>query len=127
MIHIWGIKRYKVYQASNIINVNPKIADYIFRSTRRMQEEPQEEDIVHIIKRHNVPLVFITKNNDVSKPVFTREVREIFKKFPPKIRDSLVERISHSAAEKGYTTVTKEIFFEELQEIKPLIKELFIK
>jgi hypothetical protein len=127
MIHIWGIKRYKIYQASNIINVNPKIADYIFRFTRRMQEEPQEEDIVHIIKRHNVPLVFITKNNDPSKPVFTKEVRELFKKIPPKVYYSVLNNVINYAMKKGYSTVTKEILVEQLEEMNLPVYEIYLQ
>ena len=62
-IHIWGIRHYMVYQAPNIINVPFEKADYIFRFTRRMQEEPRREDILHIVQRNNTPLVYITKNN----------------------------------------------------------------
>jgi hypothetical protein len=62
-VHIWGIKRYKVYQATNIKNVPIESADYIFRMTRRMKEEPRKEDILHIVQRHNTPLVYIIKNN----------------------------------------------------------------
>ena len=51
-----------IYQASNIINVPPEYAEYIFRLTRRLDEEPKKEDIVHVVKRHNVPLVYILKN-----------------------------------------------------------------
>jgi hypothetical protein len=61
-VHIFGIKRYVIYQASNIINVPPEYAEYIFRFTRRMDEEPKKEDIVHVVKRHNVPLAYILKN-----------------------------------------------------------------
>ncbi len=128
MIHIWGIKRYKVYQASNIINVNPKIADYIFRFTRRMQEEPKKEDIVHIIKRNNVPLVFITKNNDTSKPVFTREVREMFKRIPDRFRDIVLESVINYATKEGYAIVTKETLAAQLKEMKlPIDKKLIEK
>lgn len=61
-IHIFGIKRYKVYQASHIINVPPQHAEYIFRFTRRLEQKPKKEDIVHVVERHNVPLVYILKN-----------------------------------------------------------------
>jgi hypothetical protein len=51
-----------VYQASNILNVPPEYAEYIFRFTRRLDKEPKKEDIVHVVERHNVPLVYILKN-----------------------------------------------------------------
>jgi hypothetical protein len=63
-IHIDGIKRYKVYQGSHIINVPASHAEYIFRFTRRLEEEPKKEDIVHVVERHNVPLVYILKNTN---------------------------------------------------------------
>jgi hypothetical protein len=127
-IHIVGIKRYKVYQASNIINVHPKIADYIFRFTRRMQEEPKQEDIVHIIERNNVPLVFITKNNDITPPIFTREVREILKRLPEDSLDFIVRNVNYFAKKKGYAKVTKETLAEQLKEMKlPVDKTLIEK
>ena len=126
-IHILGIKRYKVYQASNIINVHPKIADYIFRFTRRMQEEPKKEDIVHIIERNNVPLVFITKNNDTTKPIFTREVREILKRLPEESLDFVVRNVNYYAKKKGYAKVTKETLVEQLKEMKLPIDKMLIE
>jgi hypothetical protein len=126
-IHIWGIKRYKVYQASNIINVHPKIADYIFRFTRRMQEEPKKEAIVHIIKREGVPLVFITKNNDITKPFFTREVREILKRLPEESLDFVVRNVNYYAKKKGYAKVTKETLAEQLKEMKLPVNKMLIE
>jgi hypothetical protein len=70
-VHIFGIKRYKVYQAANILNVPAQHAEYIFRFTRRMEEEPQKKDIVHVIERHNVPLVYILKNTPGNRPTAT--------------------------------------------------------
>ena len=61
-VHIFGIKRYVIYQASNIINVPPEYAEHLFRFTRRLDEEPKKEDIVHVVKRRNVPLAYILKN-----------------------------------------------------------------
>ena len=127
-IHIVGIKRYKVYQATNIINVHPKIADYIFRFTRRMKEEPKKEDIVHIIERSNVPLVFITKNNDTTRPFFTREVRDILKRVPEESLDFVVRNVNYFAKKKGYSRVTKAPLAEQLKEMKlPIDKKLFEK
>jgi hypothetical protein len=62
-IHIWGIRHYRVFQAPNITNVPLEKANYIFRFTRRMKEEPQKEEIIHIVERNNIPLVYILKNN----------------------------------------------------------------
>ena len=115
-IHIFGIKRYKVYNASNIKNVPPEIADYIFRFTRRMQEEPKKEDIVHIVERNGVPLVFITKNNDTTIPIFTREVREILKRFPEGRAGFVIKNAKQYAQEKGYTKITRATLVEQLEE-----------
>ena len=123
-IHILGIKRYRVYQASNIKNVHPKIADYTFRFTRRMQEEPRKEDIVHIVERNNVPLVFITKNNDTSIPVFTGEVREILKRIPKETADFVVDNVIHYATKKGYTKITKESLAEVAEEWEKMKKPI---
>ncbi len=70
-IHIFGIKRYKIYQAANILNVPPQHAEYMFRFTRRLEEEPKQEDIVHVVKRHDVPLVYILKNTAANRPAAT--------------------------------------------------------
>jgi len=127
-IHIVGIKRYKVYQASNIINVHPKIADYIFHFTRRMKEEPKKEDIIHIVERNNVPLVFITKNTDTTKPFFTSEVREILKRLSEESLDFVVRNVNYFAKKKGYAKVTKATLAAQLKEMKlPLDKELIEK
>jgi hypothetical protein len=60
-IHVWGIKYYVVYQAKNIKMVHRTEADYFFWSTRRMQEEPTKDEILHVIQRKGIPLVFITR------------------------------------------------------------------
>jgi len=63
-IHIWGIKFYTIYQASNIKNVPSEKAEYIFRLTRRMRKEPSEADIIHTVQRNNIALVYIIRKNN---------------------------------------------------------------
>jgi hypothetical protein len=125
-IHIWGIKRYKVYQAPNIKNVPPQIAYYIFRFTRRMKEEPRKEDIIHIVERNNTPLVFIMKNSATSVPAsameWDDEARELFWKILD--NDSvvpinfLVGRTEMLAQKKGYIKVTGKVIAELRQEMR---------
>ena len=125
-IHIWGIKRYKVYQAPNIRNVPPQIADYIFRFTRRMKEEPRKEDIIHIVKRNNTPLVFIMKNSAASAPAsamkWDGEARELFRKIlknnPSLPLNLLVNKAEMFAQEKGYGKVTRKSLDEQRKELK---------
>ncbi len=57
-IHIGGI-HYTVYQAKNIINVPPDLADYIFMFTRGMKVIPAKEEALKVIERDGVPLAFI--------------------------------------------------------------------
>lgn len=125
-IHIWGIKRYKVYQAPNIRNVPPQIAEYIFRFTRRMKEEPRREDIIHIVQRNNTPLVFIMKNSATSAPASAmkwdgdaRELfRKILKKTPSLPLGLLVDQAEMFAQEKGYDKVTRKSLDEQREELK---------
>jgi hypothetical protein len=125
-IHIWGIKRYKVYQAPNIRNVPPQIAEYIFRFTRRMKEEPRREDIIHIVQRNNTPLVFIMKNSATSAPASAmkwdgdaRELfRKILKKTPSLPIGLLVDQAEMFAQEKGYDKVTRKSLDEQREELK---------
>jgi hypothetical protein len=125
-IHIWGIKRYKVYQAPNIRNAPPQIAEYIFRFTRRMKEEPRREDIIHIVQRNNTPLVFIMKNSATSAPASAmkwdgdaRELfRKILKKTPSLPIGLLVDQAEMFAQEKGYDKVTRKSLDEQREELK---------
>ena len=125
-IHIWGIKRYRVYQAPNIRNVPPQIAEYIFRFTRRMKEEPRREDIIHIVQRNNTPLVFIMKNSATSAPASTMkwdgDAREFFRKIlknnPSLPLGLLVDQAEMFAQEKGYDKVTRKSLDEQREELK---------
>jgi hypothetical protein len=122
-IHIVGIKRYKVYHASNIKNVPLEIADYIFRFTRRMQQEPKKEEIIHIVKRNNVPLVFITKKPNNTIPVFTKDAREILMRLPSGRAYFAIKYAKQYAQEKGYKKVTKATIVEQLEEMDLIIDE----
>jgi hypothetical protein len=122
-IHIGEIKRYKVHHASNIKNVPPEIADYIFRLTRRMKKETKKEDTVHIIERNGVPLVFITKNPNTTIPIFTEDAREILLKIPEEKMFFAIKYAKQYALEKGYTKVTRASLAEQLAEIGLTIDE----
>jgi hypothetical protein len=60
-IYIDGIKYYVVYQAKNIRKVPFEEAEYFFWLTRRLQEEPKKDDILHVVRRKGVPLAFVTR------------------------------------------------------------------
>ena len=116
---------YKIYQAPNIINVPPQVADYILRFTRRMKEEPRKEDTLHTIQRYNTPLVFILKNSDTSVPAsamkWNKEAREFFRKtldhYPEAPINLLVGPTEAIARKKGYTKVTRQFIVEQMQEM----------
>ena len=121
-IHIWGIGRYKIYQAHNIKNVPIEKAEYVFRFTRRMKEEPKKEDIIHIVQRNNIPLVFIEKNENISSPTFTmkweEDAREILNKVPEKFIDFVIKNAESFAQKKGYAKVTGESLAEQMGEMR---------
>jgi len=121
-IHIWGIKRYKIYQAHNIRNVPIEKAEYIFRLTRRMKEEPKKEDIIHIVQRNNIPLVFIEKNRNISSPTFSmkweKDAREILNKVPEKIIYFIIKNAESFAQKKGYTKVSGKSLAEQMREMR---------
>lgn len=116
-IHIWQIGRYKIYQADNIINVPIERAEYIFRFTRRMKEEPRKEDVIHVVQRNNTPLVFIEKNKNFSSPFtmeWDEEALEILKKVPERLFDFVVQHAETFAQARGYAKVSVESLAEQM-------------
>ena len=87
------------------------------------EQEPKKEAIIHIVKRNNVPLVFITKKLNNTIPVFTKDAREILMRLPSGRAYFAIKYAKQYAQEKGYKKVTKATIVEQLEEMDLIIDE----